>query len=252
MFEVLFEHGKLVLFGLNLIVFVAILWSTRSPPQAKDEEGQGDVLLVTAHPDDEVMFFSPLLVSLQRQRRKVHILCLSGSSNAREKEFAMSCGRLGVSTWSVGKFADGFDQIWDPSLVAEAVAKQAIKIRKIKTIVTFDERGVSGHPNHVACWRGCVKWATDQPSLATVVLCLDSVSVVRKYLGLIEAVFTVVLGATPFFLSFDPLLVWRLMSANYKSQFVWYRQLYVLFSRYVYINTFQVHTKRYYNKRSEL
>lgn len=40
----------------------------------------------------------------------------------------------------------------------------------------------------------------------------------------------------PLFLSFRPLQVWRAMAIHH-SQFVWYRKLSVLFSRYSYINT---------------
>lgn len=40
--------------------------------------GQQDrVLLVVAHPDDETMFFSPLLLSLTLFGVPVHVLCLS-------------------------------------------------------------------------------------------------------------------------------------------------------------------------------
>ena len=35
------------------------------------------VLLVTAHPDDEAMFFAPALAALQRQEASVWVLCLS-------------------------------------------------------------------------------------------------------------------------------------------------------------------------------
>jgi N-acetylglucosaminylphosphatidylinositol deacetylase len=240
MIDFIFDHGKLFLLFLNVVAFVCVFLSTRS--RAEDTpDGQGDVLLITAHPDDEVMFFVPLLVALRQQKRKFHVLCLSRGTSRREKEFAMSCGRLGVCTWSVGQFVDGFDQVWKTEDVAAAIAKQLQRIANVKTMVTFDSYGVSGHPNHIACWRGCVSWInglknTPRPNL----LFLRSVNIVRKYLGIVEAIATVLLGSSPFFLSFDPLLVWRLMNNSYQSQMEWYRQLYAVFSRYAFINTFEV------------
>ena len=38
------------------------------------------VLLITAHPDDEVVFFSPLLVSCQKRGASFDILCLSNGN----------------------------------------------------------------------------------------------------------------------------------------------------------------------------
>jgi N-acetylglucosaminylphosphatidylinositol deacetylase len=50
-------------------------------PGSPEEQGaaySGDsVLLVTAHPDDEAMFFSPTILSLTRHRVPVALLCLS-------------------------------------------------------------------------------------------------------------------------------------------------------------------------------
>jgi LmbE family N-acetylglucosaminyl deacetylase len=36
-----------------------------------------NIMLVTAHPDDEAMFFAPTLHKLQQQGTTIHILCLS-------------------------------------------------------------------------------------------------------------------------------------------------------------------------------
>jgi hypothetical protein len=35
------------------------------------------VLLVTAHPDDESMFFVPCILGLQAEGKQIHVLCLS-------------------------------------------------------------------------------------------------------------------------------------------------------------------------------
>lgn len=37
----------------------------------------GTALIVTAHPDDEAMFFGPTIQRLQREGTRIHVLCLS-------------------------------------------------------------------------------------------------------------------------------------------------------------------------------
>ncbi len=239
--EWLLDNVKYVLLAANVCIFVWAMMMVRTSAETQDESGRSEVLLVTAHPDDEAMFFTPTLASLRH--RKVHLLCLSnGGSSEREKEFALSCGRLGAASWSVGQFEDGFDKHWSAADVAAAVAKQVKRIGadRLKSVITFDEGGVSGHPNHVAAWRGCVEWRnTDPRAKESNLLVLHSVGLVRKYLGIAEALATVLVAPQQlFFLLWSPAEAWRRMSSSYGSQFVWYRRLFVVFSRYSLLNTY--------------
>lgn len=43
------------------------------------------VLLVTAHPDDEAMFFAPTISRLQQQGASIHILCLSNGESLKQQ-----------------------------------------------------------------------------------------------------------------------------------------------------------------------
>jgi N-acetylglucosaminylphosphatidylinositol deacetylase len=45
--------------------------------RAHDGLEASSVLLVTAHPDDESMFFAPTLAHVLQRGAEVHILCLS-------------------------------------------------------------------------------------------------------------------------------------------------------------------------------
>lgn len=61
-------------------------------------EKSSTFLLIIAHPDDEVMFFSPLLNAIEKQNSLVHILSLSngndeGLGNVRSEEL-INCGIL--------------------------------------------------------------------------------------------------------------------------------------------------------------
>jgi LmbE family N-acetylglucosaminyl deacetylase len=38
---------------------------------------RGPILLAVAHPDDESMFFTPMLLHLMRRQIEVYVLCLS-------------------------------------------------------------------------------------------------------------------------------------------------------------------------------
>ena len=56
--------------------------------------------LVTAHPDDEVMFFAPALLCLGEEFT-IHILCLStgdydGLGAMRKLELTKACAQLGI------------------------------------------------------------------------------------------------------------------------------------------------------------
>lgn len=63
------------------------------------------VLFLTAHPDDEVMFFAPAILALTRLSIEVHALCLSigdadGAGHRRRDELQQAYRVLGVpSNW---------------------------------------------------------------------------------------------------------------------------------------------------------
>ena len=204
------------------------------------------VLLVTAHPDDEAMFFVPTLLALQARGVAVHVLCLStgdydGLGAARSEELVRSCASLGVPAERVAlvddaRLRDGPDERWEPALVASLVRRE-LRRRALAAVVTFDAYGVSGHPNHAAVHRGvrALAAAGGAPSAYELV----STGFVRKHSGLVDVVVSAaaarLLGRCCF-LSAEP---WRCHAAMrcHATQYVWFRRLYVLTSRYVFCNT---------------
>jgi N-acetylglucosaminylphosphatidylinositol deacetylase len=71
-------------------------------------------LLVTAHPDDECMFFAPTLLSLRRAGVRVTLLCLSegnydGLGAIRREELKRSALLLGIPADRVSVLNDPYD-----------------------------------------------------------------------------------------------------------------------------------------------
>lgn len=109
---------------------------------------------------------------------------------------------------------------------------------KICQVITFDDSGVSRHPNHIAVHAGVsMALSSVGVSMAIEGLQLDTCSLWRKFLG----PFDIILAATERKANWAVTLrLWTVLiaMAQHWSQFVWYRFLFILFSRYSYVNTF--------------
>ena len=73
-------QGWIVFFSVFVVVFSSLILFYRRQldfqREKRSEFDEKSVLLVTAHPDDECMFFSPTILNLRRSST-VHLLCLS-------------------------------------------------------------------------------------------------------------------------------------------------------------------------------
>ncbi|TPX68037.1 hypothetical protein SpCBS45565_g03337 [Spizellomyces sp. 'palustris'] len=222
------------------------------------------VLLVTAHPDDECMFFGPTIVQLIEHGAEVAVLCLSsgnadGIGTVRKKELLESCKKLGIHSSNVTcldhpQLQDDPKAWWKVSVIAE-VLDAHIAERKVDVVITFDNGGISGHPNHRALFEG-IRYFLNLPASSStsprrqIPLCyaLKTVSLLRKYLFIGDLGLTVVphllfrardgmkshsavFVATP-----QQFLQARTAMTRHKSQLVWFRYLYILFSRYMIVN----------------
>ncbi len=107
-------------------------------------------------------------------------------------------------------------------------------------VVTFDERGVSEHPNHIATYHG-VRLALSNMSKLLIVttpvgLKLQSNHVLRKFSGIVD-VFLACLYSDHVVISFGLITALRGMYLH-RSQNQLYRQLFVLMSSFTYVNAF--------------
>jgi len=277
-------------------------------------------LLVTAHPDDESMFFLPTLRHL-KNRNNAHILCLStgdfGSSDGkiRTKELQIACELIGWGCTVIDddRLKDGPNEVWNRDAIADqildciklSVVRKATDIDKVVNdnaklnlnILTFDNKGVSSHPNHIDTFKG-VRYLLEEKARHTgndnsinsqLVITVDNKNIcvnthvwtlqsisnpLHKYFfwtvwellpQLIILLFQLfwqlalfLLGSSLWsktkvtfespltgskqtsatsrqFRIMEPILAWNAMAAHH-SQFVWYRRLSIMFSRYTFIN----------------
>ena len=226
-----------------------------------DDGGPAPTLLVTAHPDDETMFFAPSLLCLA-DTLELHILCLStgnfdGIGAVRELELPRACARLGVPPGRVSvlddpQLRDGPHELWPAEHIARVVEKVLVAC-KAERIITFDAGGISRHANHTATHAGVQLLAAQrqaQRPLRTYEL--RTLGLIRRHLGVIDVAVSLIgwwLGSMLTALapsdgaSADALCVslspWKVHSAmvQHRSQYVWFRRLYLLVSRYVWLNT---------------
>ncbi|XP_023688844.1 N-acetylglucosaminyl-phosphatidylinositol de-N-acetylase isoform X1 [Paramormyrops kingsleyae] len=208
-------------------------------------------LLVTAHPDDECMFFAPTILRLLELNVSVHLLCLSSGNyynqgNQRQKELLDSCDALGIPSSQViivdnKELPDSPAVEWSIQLISSLVLKQ-VKESSINLVLTFDVCGVSGHANHTAIYKA-LRYLGSSGRIpdGCCFLSLQSVSMIRKYLSILELPISWILASD--YSTVAALKEYRRARAamlRHRSQLLWFRHLYLLFSRYMLINTFQV------------
>ncbi|KAJ2354915.1 hypothetical protein GGF43_002990 [Coemansia sp. RSA 2618] len=245
----------------SVAAYVVLCWRPQllertMVPSSKQTKAQKHVLFVTAHPDDESMFFAPTLASLSRRRDvAVSLLCLSkgnhdGLGELRKKELVKAAVSFGMTPDSViivddPNLPDDPRKAWNVALVARTV-EAVVAAGDVDTVFTFDRQGVSGHQNHIAAYMGVKHMALTSQRLKVRpvnVYALESVGMVRKYSSIIDTVFS--LGAV--LASKDALMFVADVQAYsmgvqamimHASQLVWFRKIYLAFSRYMFINTY--------------
>ncbi|KAG1869989.1 putative deacetylase LmbE-like domain-containing protein [Suillus subluteus] len=222
------------------------------------------ILLLTAHPDDECFFFAPTILALRRSSSSPEIfsLCLSsgnadGLGERRKGELVRSLDILGVekdNRWVIDhpQLQDNITQEWDAEIIAEVLRPFVIE-HHITSVLTFDTKGISLHPNHFSLPLGAsylIKSLSSSHTYVPRLFSLVTVPVLPKYAGLSSAILTRLGVISQAFLAFEPtvdslpvfisgipdyLTTVRAILAH-DSQMVWFRYLYMSFSRYMWVN----------------
>jgi len=248
------------------VPFVALflLQSSYPRPLASYER----VLLLTAHPDDECFFFGPTLLAFHEQGTPVYSLCISngnydGMGVEREQELQDSLSVLGIPSEmsfliNHPQLQDNFTQSWDAQLVAEVVLPYILK-HGITILLTFDEHGVSSHPNHVSLYYAAreVLRSNGGRDSRLRAYALRTENRIVKYSGWLTAFSKFQpasfldsrdLPASPKRQSPNGLTGSRYISNvqgylqtvkamnQHRSQMLWFRWLYMAFARYMWLN----------------
>ncbi|KAM6174370.1 N-acetylglucosaminyl-phosphatidylinositol de-N-acetylase [Erethizon dorsatum] len=244
--------------GLLCVTVAVLTWAflwvwdsserKRTPEQAVLPGAGSRTLLVIAHPDDEAMFFAPTILGLARLKHRLSVLCFSAGNyynqgEIRKKELLQSCDVLGIPPSCVmiidnRDFPDDPGVQWDTEQVA-SVLLQHIEVNGINLVVTFDAGGISGHSNHTALY-AAVRALHSEGKFpkGCSVLTLQSVNVLRKYLSILDLPWSLLRGQDVLFVLTSEEVAWakKAMSCHH-SQLLWFRRLYLLFSRYMRINS---------------
>jgi N-acetylglucosaminylphosphatidylinositol deacetylase len=128
------------------------------------------VYFIIGHPDDEVMFFSPSLLEISKPKNnnKVKLICFSSGDSVdesigriRSQELFHSAKILGISKEDVTvlDFKDGMNETWDSNDIKSALGDIiGLSHSGPVALVTFDENGVSNHPNHISLYHGTLNF----------------------------------------------------------------------------------------------
>ncbi|AFN83444.1 hypothetical protein EROM_080220 [Encephalitozoon romaleae SJ-2008] len=221
-----FPKLKVLLLSISMIIVLRNVRRLR-----KSSLIPGRYLLLIAHPDDESMFFAPSLLNL---KGNIDILCLSngnkeGKGKEREEELRKVGYYIGANVTITTLFSDGKD--WDPLKVYLRLL-WAYMSRPFDVLMTFDERGVSGHKNHISCYKGATLFLRVHNDVKGAIL--ESKSLFRKYI--VDTGFSKVSSTVPFRMYMAPVK----MILFHRSQMIWFRYLYMLFSNFMSYNDFTI------------
>ncbi|KAI5186534.1 N-acetylglucosaminylphosphatidylinositol deacetylase [Nematocida homosporus] len=190
---------------------------------------RGRVMVVVAHADDESMFFGPLV---DQCLDLVLVVCTDGSlggcAEVRRKEMELVAKDLGCKVYFLNR-RDGSLE-YSEEIVAEIV--ELGRREGIEEVVSFDEEGVSGHSDHIACSR--IAYQVGLSLGLRRVYQLQSLPLPGKY-GTVFS-FWADSGLLIKTESLRSILKTRERMCMHRSQLLWFRYLYIIFSTYMDVN----------------
>ncbi|XP_065671972.1 N-acetylglucosaminyl-phosphatidylinositol de-N-acetylase-like [Hydra vulgaris] len=143
------------------LTFIVVVWINllKKPSFESIFINQKSVALITAHPDDEVVFFSPTILQLQKNGVLFYLICVTfgdyeGHGADRMEELYNCCNELGVNTERIifinnKNFLEHPSKRWENLSSLVENLNVVLKKLEIETVFTFGPYGCSGHPNHI-------------------------------------------------------------------------------------------------------
>ncbi|CAI2379707.1 unnamed protein product [Moneuplotes crassus] len=220
-----------------------------------EEFSHKNFLIVIAHPDDEAMFMTPTISRLNQEylNNEITLVCFStgnadGLGKVRTKELQESCKFLGINQSEVihdeTLFEDSMKVEWNEDKISNKLKEVVTQIfPETDIILTFDQYGISSHPNHISLYHGVKNFLRIKGKYCKVskAYSLKTLSLWVKFTS-VFGIFsrnTTEDGRQLFAFNPDPKYAITSLSVHY-SQFVWFRKLFTLFSTYVYFNDWKL------------
>jgi N-acetylglucosaminylphosphatidylinositol deacetylase len=164
-----------------------------------------------------------------------------------------------TAKWDENRIANLLCSAFAPQLSRQRADDSAKPTANIDVLITFDGSGVSSHPNHISLYHGARVFVSTLMRGKSGWTCpvdlytLSSINMLRKYTAFLDVFPTMAAWAIgvrhedkahPGGLVFMNQLVgegglmtaWSAMTQAHKSQMVWFRYLWIGFSRYMVIN----------------
>ncbi len=251
-----------------LYMFLLVLSHNQAFIPIQFQQNRYHLLLIVAHPDDECLFFSPTLRVLHKQYHvNLNLLVFSRGNygnlgHIRAMELYGSCQILNIPkerclSLDLPHIQDN-PKVWWSEQQLIPIINEYINKWSIDVLVSFDNQGISGHINHRAV-AFAVRLLTKNTNYTMIKMSyeLKSVSILRKYASLLDFYVIFISRLLHSLLSYlipfhlissshisDILLIntpndylaSRNAFASHKSQFSWDRYIYLIASRYMFIN----------------
>lgn len=156
------------------------------------------VYFIIGHPDDEVMFFSPSLIEITKKKHNndVKLICFSKGDavdesfgKIRAEELKQSARIIGIESGNViilDNFKDGMNEHWSIEDINKSLINKigtSPPNKKDVIFITFDDQGVSNHPNHISLYYGTKHFFTKyyQKKYPSKLYGLKSLNFLEKY-----------------------------------------------------------------------
>lgn len=189
-------------------------------------------LFVLAHPDDESMFFGPLISEILKHSGRISIaMCtdggLGGIPAVRKAEMEELCAFYKIQVFFLGRPDGTLRKTEDIIRALEVIYTET----QSECVVTFDEKGVSGHLDHISCHE--IVRALGEKLRIPEIYSLLTVNLFDKYVLPVCLYFYV--KKTDFIIksTVQDSFANRTRMFYHKSQLVWFRYFYIAFSFYM-------------------
>lgn len=153
------------------------------------------------------------------------------------------------------QFPDSMTIKWNIEDLSEHIAEHLDENPDVDAILTFDSYGISGHPNHQDVCQG-VRMALGKLNEPIALYELESLPLPVKYIGILGHLYEAVNISVEMTLAQNDqtremVLVasigWKDVARftlgamrKHQSQLVWFRWLYLVFSRYCHVNSLRL------------